>query len=121
MANNQSVYRVTFISHVTIYEIYAQHVSESELFGFIEVEEFVFRNPSSVVLDPSEERLKNEFGGVKRTFIPMQSILRIDQVEKEGVPKIRDISGAQGSNVSVFPGSKYARHDNNSKEDGEIH
>ena len=119
MANDESVYRITFINQGKIYEIYAQHVNESELFGFIEVEDFVFRNTSSVVLDPAEERLKSEFSGVKRTFIPIQSVVRIDLVEKEGVPKISEVSGERGNNVSLFPGATYPtkkenRHDEKS-------
>ena len=119
MASKQSVYRVTFINHSTIYEVYAQHVSESDLFGFIEVEKFVFGNLSSVVLDPSEERIKNEFDSVKRTFIPMQLILRIDQVDKEGVSKVRDVSAKQSNNVSIFPGvnSSYTDTIPQSKDD----
>ncbi len=40
-----------------------------------------------MIVDPSEEKLKNEFSEVKRSFIPMQSIVRIDEVEKEGQEK----------------------------------
>ena len=36
-----------------------------------------------VVVDPTEEKLKSEFTGVKRSFIPMQAIIRIDEVEKK--------------------------------------
>ena len=86
----------------TIYEIYARQVSESEMFGFIEVEEFVFGKNASLVVDPSEERLKVEFSDVKRTYIPMHSILRIDEVEKEGTSKAKDRAAGDG-NVSPFP------------------
>ena len=44
-------------------------------------------NRSSVVVDPSEEKLKTEFNSVKRCFIPMHSIVRIDEVEKQGTSK----------------------------------
>ena len=39
-------------------------VHQSGLLGFIEVEEIVFGEKSSVVVDPSEESLKSEFSGV---------------------------------------------------------
>jgi hypothetical protein len=82
--------------------MYARKVSESEMFGFLEVEEFVFGETTSLVVDPSEERLKIEFGNVKRTFIPMHSVFRIDEVSKEGVGKVRDRVKSEGK-VSMFP------------------
>jgi hypothetical protein len=72
------------------------------MFGFIEVGGFVFGEKGGLLIDPSEERLKSEFEHVKTTFIPMHAVVRIDEVEKEGVCKISD---ARGSNVMVFPGA----------------
>jgi len=85
-------------------------VAQGSLFGFIEVEKLVFGTRSTVVLDPAEERIKAEFTGVRRTFIPMHAILRIDEVEKEGVSKV---SAAEGGNVAQFPMPIYTpgRHD----------
>ena len=57
-------------------------------------------------MDPAEEKLKNEFSAIKRSFIPMQSIVRIDEVEKEGAGKITE---ASGSNVTSFPFPSMAR------------
>jgi hypothetical protein len=83
-----------------VYEIFARSISQGGLFGFIEVEEIVFGERSTVVVDPSEEKLKTEFQGVKRTYLPMHSIIRIDEVDKQGVSKI---SAAEGDNVAPFP------------------
>ena len=74
---------------------------QSDLWGFLEVEEFIFGERSQMIVDPAEEKLKNEFSGIKRSFIPMQSIVRIDEVEKEGACKITEAPA--GSNVSPFP------------------
>ena len=38
-----------------VYEIYAQNVHHSAMFGFIEVEKLLFGEKSSVVVDPTEE------------------------------------------------------------------
>ena len=81
-----------------VYEIFARQVYQSELYGFIEVEEFVFDERSQMVVDPGEEKLKLEFQDVKRSFIPLQAIIRIDEVEKTGVAKI-----SSGDNVMPFP------------------
>ena len=83
-----------------VYEIYARSISNGELFGFVEVEDIVFGERTSVVVDPAEERIKSEFSGVQRTYLPLHSVLRIDQVEKQGVSKISD---AEGGNVAQFP------------------
>lgn len=94
------IFKVMFVNQGKVYEIYARKVSHGGLFGFVEVEELVFGERTTVVVDPSEERIKSEFQGVKRTFLPMHSILRIDEVRKHGVSKI---TAFEGGNVAQFP------------------
>jgi hypothetical protein len=94
------IFKVLFVNQGKVYEIYARKVGHGGLFGFIEVEELVFGERSSVVLDPAEERIKSEFEGVKRTYLPLHSVLRIDEVKKQGVSKITAFDGA---NVAQFP------------------
>ena len=54
------------------------------------------------VVDPSEERLKSEFADVKRTYIPLQAVIRIDEVARGGTNKI--ISGdGSAPNIAPFP------------------
>jgi hypothetical protein len=97
---SQTTYRIFYINQREIYEIYARKVYQSDLWGFIEVEELVFGERSQVVLDPAEDRLKSEFAGVSRVHIPLNAILRIDEVEKEGPVKIHD---GKGEKVTPFP------------------
>jgi hypothetical protein len=99
------IFKVMFVNQGKVYEIYARKVSHGGLFGFIEVEELVFGERSSVVLDPAEEKIKTEFSGVKRTFLPMHSVLRVDEVKKQGVCKIVSL---EGGNVSQFPMPMYS-------------
>ena len=87
------IYKVIFQNHNQIYEIYARNIYQSELYGFVEVEEFVFGERSQMIVDPSEEKLKNEFGSVARSYIPMHALIRIDEVEKEGVAKVSEFKG----------------------------
>ena len=94
------LYKVMFLNQGKVYEIYAKSVSHGNLFGFIEVEKLVFGAKSTVVVDPSEERIQTEFADVKRTYLPLHSIVRIDEVEKQGVSKVTNI---EGSNVAQFP------------------
>ncbi|GAB5497956.1 MAG: DUF1820 family protein [Pseudohongiellaceae bacterium] len=98
MANSSEIYKITFLNKGQVYEVFVKHVYQSDLYGFIEIEDFVFDERSQVVVDPSEEKLKTEFSGVKRSFIPLQAIIRIDEVDKGGVGKI-----SAGDNVTPFP------------------
>jgi hypothetical protein len=96
----KTIYKVTFMSQGQVYEIYARSVGSGDLFGFVEVEELVFGERSSIVVDPSEEKIKSEFNGVNRTYLPLHTIIRIDEVEKQGTSKI---SKVEGGNVAQFP------------------
>ena len=98
--SKKSLFRITFMSQGKVYEIYATSVGHSSLFGFIEIEKLVFGKRSSVVVDPSEEKIKTEFEGVKRTYLPMHAIIRIDEVDKQGTSKISKI---EGGNITQFP------------------
>ncbi len=99
MAKKQ-IYRVVFHSQGKIYELFAHEISQGEMFGFVEIGDLQFGERSAVLVDPSEERLKSEFEGVTKTFVPMHSVIRIDQVEKQGKNKITD---AGEGKVMPFP------------------
>jgi len=99
---NKPTYKVIFHNQGKVYEIYARAVQQSSLYGFVEVEKILFGERASVVLDPSEEHLKNEFKGVARTHLPIHAIIRIDEVEKQGHGKITPMAEA-GTNVAPFP------------------
>lgn len=98
------IFKVMFVNQGKVYEVYARKVSHGELFGFIALDELVFGERSSVVVDPSEERIKSEFAGVKRTYLPLHAIVRIDEVKKQGVSKI---SALEGANIAQFPAPVY--------------
>ena len=98
MGNSSEIYRITFLNKGKVYEVFVKQVYQSDLYGFIEIEDYVFNEKSQVVVDPSEEKLKAEFNGVRRSFIPMQAIIRIDEVDKSGVSKI-----SNGDNITPFP------------------
>ncbi len=97
--SKQNLFRVVFMSQGQVYEIYAREVGHGAMFGFVEVEQLVFGERTSLVVDPSEEKIKSEFENVKRTYLPMHSIIRIDEVDKQGTSKISKLEG----NVAQFP------------------
>ena len=108
--SKKSLFKVAFMSQGQVYEVYARSVGQGDLFGFIVIEELVFGERSTVVLDPSEEKIKSEFKNVRRTYLPMHSIIRIDEVDKEGTAKI---SKLEGGNVAQFPLPVYTPGDHN--------
>jgi len=100
MSETSAIYRVSFINQGNLYEVFCRKVYQADLYGFITIEEMLFGERSSIVVDPSEERLKDEFESVKRSFIPMHSVIRIDEVSREGAAKITEL----GEKVTAFPG-----------------
>ena len=51
-------FKITFFNHNSVYEIYSKEVYQSDMYGFIVVENIVFGENTSLVVDPSEEKLK---------------------------------------------------------------
>ncbi|MBR9911857.1 MAG: DUF1820 family protein [Gammaproteobacteria bacterium] len=99
------MYKVIFYNQNQVYEVYARAIYQSEMYGFIEVEEFVFGEKNQMIVDPAEEKLKNEFDKVARSYIPMHAIIRIDEVEKEGAVKVTELKGVDKITHLPFPGS----------------
>ncbi len=96
------LYRVIFFNQGTVYELYARAVQQGALYGFVEIEGLSFGEKSSMVIDPAEERLKTEFSGVQRIYVPMHAVVRIDEVEKQGTAKIIPVA-SKGDNVTPLP------------------
>jgi len=96
-------FKIIYFNNSLVYEIYSKKVYQSDMYGFIAIEDLVFGKNTSVVVDPSEEKLKTEFANVKRIFVPAHNIVRIDEVDKEGVAKITTSDG----NVKQFPSGSF--------------
>ena len=85
----KNVYKIIFIQLGEIYEVFAKQIYQSDMYGFIEVEEYIFNKDKQLVVDPSSEKLKNEFNKVERSYIPVNAIVRIDEVNETGEAKIK--------------------------------
>ncbi len=105
MARKKNIYKIQFQNNGQLYELFAHEVSQGNMYAFVEVADIIFGERSNFLVDPSEEKLKAEFGQVKRTYIPIQAVIRIDEVKKEGTNKILDNkhSVGTGGNISAFP------------------
>lgn len=101
-ASPERVFKVVFQSQGQVYEIYARGVSHGSMLGFVEVEDLLFGSTGKLVVDPAEERLRTEFEGVRRTYLPMHAVIRIDEVDKAGTARIAP-SERSGSVVAPFP------------------
>jgi hypothetical protein len=96
------LYKVTFLSQGKTYELYARHIASSALWGFTEVGDLVFDAPrDGGVVDPTEERVREEFKETTMLHLPMQAIVRIEEVAKRGALTIRD--AASGEKIMPFP------------------
>ena len=98
----KTLYKVTFFNAGKIYELYARRVSSGALWGFTEVAELEFDVNAGVVVDPTEERLRDEFAHTRVLHLPMQSIVRIEEVERKGQSAIRDATTGEKV-VTPFP------------------
>lgn len=98
--SDKHIFKVLFHNQGQVYELYARNIYQSDLYGFIEIEDYVFGERTQVVIDPQEDKLRSEFEGVERSFIPMHAIIRIDEVQKEGAPKASDF---KGDKIMPFP------------------
>lgn len=99
----RKLYKVTFLSQGKTLELYARHVGSSALWGFTEVGEIVFdQSGDGVVIDPTEERLREEFANTRVLHLPIQCIVRVEEVEKRGPLAIRDAASGERV-VTPFP------------------
>ena len=111
---DERLYKVSFFNQGQVYEVYARQVSQGGLYGFIEVEELVFGEKTQIVVDPSEERLEKEFEGVKRFYVPMHAVVRIDEVEKRGTSRITPPD--KDGNAAAFPMPIYGPGESSGKD-----
>lgn len=99
---SKPLYRVSFLNHGRVYELYARRVASGSLWGFVEVAELVFDVHDTLVVDPTEERLRSEFDDTRVLHLPMQSVLRVEEVERKGQSAIRDAESGERV-VTPFP------------------
>lgn len=85
------LFRVVLQNQNDTVEVYARQIFQSELWGFIEMEEFVFEGN-----DVSKALLS----GVKRSYVPMTNIIRIDEFELDGTARNTE---KHSTNVRSFP------------------
>ena len=95
-------FKILFRDQNEVLELHAAHIFQSELYGFIEVEELILGMGNDIVVNPKKEKVREMFSHVHRSFIPLNAILRIDEIEfseNTGDNKHENSNG----NVTRFP------------------
>ncbi len=96
------LYKVSFFNQGQVYELYCRKIADSSLsYGFIQISELVFEADDGVVIDPTEERLREEFGDVEVLHLPMSAVIRVEETKKRGTAVIRD--SKSGEKVTPLP------------------
>lgn len=79
---NSTYFKVQFIDgKKELLTFYAKAVNPSSYIGLIEISDIMFMD-SDILINPEDEKIRKEFKGVKRTFLPLSSIIRIDEIEE---------------------------------------
>ena len=81
--NEKPIYRILFVEQEEVKEIYAQYISEETLVGFIEADTILNQGSRKPALSPNQ---------VRRCYIPLHTILRIDEIITEKTVKEDNIS-----------------------------
>ena len=58
---SQKVYKVIFHNQGEIFEVFARHVYQSDMYGFIEVEEYLFGERSQLLVNPRGRKTEKHF------------------------------------------------------------
>ena len=100
------LYRVTFLRMGEPRQIYAKSVGSSDMLGFMEISDFQFGEPESVIVDPSVDKLRTEFDGVTAIYLPLHSIISVEEVKNAGQPKILKLPAGVKANL-IPPNSNF--------------
>jgi hypothetical protein len=98
---DKKLYKIVFLNNGKVYELYSEGVASSGLWGFVEVSGLVFESSDGLVVDPTEEKMRQEFEHASVLHLPIQSVLRVEEVKQRGQCLIRDRES--GEKVTPFP------------------
>lgn len=103
----KKLFRVAFLNHGKVWELYCRGVVSSGLWGFVELSGIEFDTHDAVVIDPVEDKMRDELGDVEVLHLPMHSVLRVEEVRTKGQSVIRDRES--GEKITPFPVSPPGR------------
>jgi hypothetical protein len=57
---------------------------------FVSIKDLIFSDAKKIIIDPTEDEVKNRFGGVEHIMIPFQSVTFIEEYsDEEKLEKVR--------------------------------
>ena len=59
--DKEKLYRIAFLNQGKVYELFCTGVCSSNLLGFVEVSGLIFGEKDSLVVDPTEEKMRRCF------------------------------------------------------------
>ena len=101
----KTLYKITFMNekHEPL-QIYAGKVHMSDILGLVEASDIMFIDSSEVIINPEDDKIKKLFHNVAATMIPINSLIRIDEVTlKKDTPIIRLYQNNEKNNQSNNP------------------
>lgn len=78
---------------------------------FVSIKGLIFTKGSNLIIDPSEDELRHEFGEAEHLMIPFQSVALIEELD--------DSKSGSGSEGKVIPFSLVNTEDEEDDEDEE--
>ncbi|MDH4224224.1 MAG: DUF1820 family protein [Deltaproteobacteria bacterium] len=89
---DKTYFRITFTNETSqeeeLYQVSARNVSASDMYGLVEISEFIFPE-NKLIHSPGEERIRREFQSINRTWIPYHAIIRIDEINDSTVTELK--------------------------------
>ena len=99
---SKSIYKVVFINQGKVYEVFARQVYQAEMYGFVVVEELIFGERSTVVVDPGEELYTGQVIGENSR--PEDLLMNVTKGKK--LTNIR--AATADDKIFITPATKYS-------------
>ncbi len=108
----KSLFYIHFYFLGKVISLYARNVRAStDLYNMCIISNIVFKTSPNILV-PSDEELKKEFSALKRLLVPLNSILRIDEMDdfdEDQITDPREIKTNLNQNNLVRPVEFFSR------------
>jgi len=80
----KKIFKVIFIDEdKKVQTLHATNLNPSSFLGLVEISDILFIEESELIISPDDGKLRDKFKNVERSYIPLNSIIRIDEVTME--------------------------------------
>ena len=88
MQEERYIFKVIFNDeNRNVITLYAEEMTTS-LLGFIEISKLFFPEASDIIVTPDDDKVYKIFKDVKRVYIPINQIIRIDELFNNKEPQV---------------------------------